>query len=183
MENWRAVNVSFWHKPQPPVALGGTIGKEVPGATSVNCGAHHASSCGECTQVIILILVHVRILTIKGHGKEWCHGECLWAEEICIAESSSVMKREEGPTIVKERSIEVKEISPVMKQEEGPTGVKESSLDSKREEGPTKVAESSLVSNREEGSAGADGSSPVTSVNCGAHLAFSCGECPQVIIG
>ena len=183
MENWRPVNVSFWHKPQPPVALGGTIGKEVPGATSVNCGAHHASSCGECTQVIILILVHVRILTIKGHGKEWCHGECLWAEEICIAESSSVMKREEGPTGVAERSL-------VSKREEGPTGVKESSIGvadrspvTKQEEGPTRVKESSLVSKREEGPTGANGSSPVTSVNCGAHLAFSCRECPQVIIG
>ena len=84
-----------------------------------------------------------------------------------VAERSLVSKREEGPTGVKESSIGVADRSPVTKQEERPTGVKESSLVSKREEGPT----------------GADGSSPVTSVNCGAHLAFSCGDCPQVIIG
>ena len=116
----------------------------------MNCGAHLASSCGECPQVIYLMKVQARILTIKGHGKDWCHGECLWTEDICVGESASVMKREEGPTGVNKSSIEVTERLPVMKREEGPNG--------------------------------ADGSSPVTSVNCGAHLASSCGECPQVII-
>ena len=104
-----------------------------------------------------LIIIIIIILTIKGHGKDWCHGECLWTENICVKQSS----------------IEVEESSPVMKREEGPTGVKESSME---------VAESSPVLKQEEEPTEAEGSSPATSVNCGAHLASSCGECPQVII-
>ena len=88
----------------------------------------------------------MRILTIKGHGKNWCHGECLWTEELCVKESS----------------VEVNKSLPVSKREEGPSGVAESS---------TGVAERS---------GGVAESPPATSVNCGAHLASSCEECPQV---
>ena len=38
MENWRPVNVSFW--------------QNFERNSSVNCGAHHASSCEECPQVV-----------------------------------------------------------------------------------------------------------------------------------
>lgn len=83
----------------------------------------------------------MRILKIKGHGKNWCHGECLWTEELCVKESS----------------VEVNKSLPVSKREEGPSGVAESS--------------------------GGDAESPpATSVNCGAHLASSCEECPQVML-
>ena len=97
----------------------------------------------------------MRILKIKGHGKNWCHGECLWTEELCVKESS----------------VEVNKSLPVSKREEGPSGVAESS---------TGVAErSGGVAER---SGGLAESSPATSVDCGAHLASSCEECPQVML-
>ena len=91
----------------------------------------------------------MRILPIKGHGEDWCHGECLWTEETCVS-----VEVEEGSKEVEDSSKEVEESSPVMKREESSAGV------SKQEEI----------------------SGAVNPVNCGAHHASSCEECPQVII-
>ena len=118
----------------------------------------------------------MRILKIKGHGKNWCHGECLSTEELCVKESS----------------VEVNKSLPVSKREEGPSGVAESSTGVAERSGgvaesSTGVAESSAgVAKRSAGvaerSGGVAESPPATSVNCGAHLASSCEECPQVML-
>ena len=66
-----------------------------------------------------LIIIIIIILTIKGHGKDWCHGECLWTENICVKQSSIEVEK---------NFIEFEKNLPVSQQKEGFTGVKESSL-------------------------------------------------------
>ena len=91
----------------------------------------------------IIMKVQVRILKIKGHGKDWCHGDCLWVEEKCVVKESSnavgkVKESSKGAEKVRRSSKEeekVKKSSPqvVSKREEGP-GVKESSAVLKQKE-------------------------------------------------
>ena len=40
----------------------------------VNCGNHYALSCQECPQE---------------HGASWCHGECIWSNNQCLAQAGT----------------------------------------------------------------------------------------------
>ena len=137
---------------------------------SVNCGAHPASSCGECPQVImrkycgypddrllpsIIMKVQVRILKIKGHGKDWCHGDCLWVEEKCVVKETSkeaekVKRSSNAVGKVKESSKGAEKVRRSSKEEEK---VKKSSpqVVSKREEGPGVKESSAVLKQKEEG--------------------------------
>ncbi|CAJ1360557.1 unnamed protein product [Effrenium voratum] len=42
-------------------------------ATRVSCGAHEAETCAECPQ---------------GRGEQWCHGECEWRNDFCVAKGA-----------------------------------------------------------------------------------------------